>query len=210
MDFFTSRNKINFFSVFSFLFLTMISFPAFAEINNGDSAWILTSTALVLFMTLPGLALFYAGLVNSKNVVSVLMQHFSLACVVSIIWVVAGYSLAFSEGNAWIGGFSNMFMNSIELATSSGSIPESLFATFQMTFAIITPALMIGAFVERIKFSAMLIFLSLWILIIYVPVTHWVWGGGIWSCWGTMDFAGGIVVHATAGTAALVLSLIHI
>ncbi len=207
MDFFTSRNKINFFSVFSFLFLTMISFPAFAEINNGDSAWILTSTALVLFMTLPGLALFYAGLVNSKNVVSVLMQHFSLACVVSIIWVVVGYSLAFYKGNAWIGGFGNMFMNSIELETSSGSIPESIFATFQMTFAIITPALMIGAFVERIKFSAMLIFLSLWVLIVYVPVTHWVWGGGILSSWGTMDFAGGIVVHATAGTAALVTAL---
>ena len=185
----------------------MISFPAFAEINNGDTAWILTSTALVLFMTLPGLALFYAGLVNSKNVVSVLMQHFSLACVVSIIWVVVGYSLAFSEGNAWIGGFSNMFMNSIELETPSGSIPESLFATFQMTFAIITPALMIGAFVERINFSAMLIFLSLWVLIVYVPVTHWVWGGGIFSSWGTMDFAGGIVVHATAGTAALVTAL---
>ena len=123
MVFFTSRNKINFFSVFSFLFLTMFSFPAFAEIDNGDSAWILTSTALVLFMTLPGLALFYAGLVNSKNVVSVLMLHFSLACVVSIIWVVAGYSLAFSEGNAWFGGFGNMFMNSIELETPSGNIP---------------------------------------------------------------------------------------
>ena len=161
MDFFTSKNKIKIFSVFSTLLLTMISFPAFAEINNGDTAWILTSTALVLFMTLPGLALFYAGLVHSKNVVSVLMQHFSLACIISIIWVVVGYSLAFSEGNAWIGGFSNMFMNSIELETPSGSIPESLFATFQMTFAIITPALMIGAFVERIKFSAMLIFLSL-------------------------------------------------
>ena len=183
MNFFTSRNTMKVFSVFSTLLFTMISFPAFAEINNGDTAWILTSTALVLFMTLPGLALFYAGLVNSKNVVSVLMQHFSLACVVSIIWVVVGYSLAFSEGNAWIGGFGNMFMNSIELETPSGSIPESLFATFQMTFAIITPALMIGAFVERIKFSAMLIFLSLWVLIVYAPVTHWVWGGGILSSW---------------------------
>ena len=207
MDFFTSRNRCNVFSAISTLLLTLISFPAFADINNGDTAWILTSTALVLFMTLPGLALFYAGLVNSKNVVSVLMQHFSLACLVSIIWVVVGYSLAFSEGNEWIGGFGNIFLNAIDVNSPSGSIPESLFVTFQMTFAIITPALMIGAFVERIKFSAMLIFLSMWLLVVYVPVTHWVWGGGILSSWGTMDFAGGIVVHATAGTAALVTAL---
>lgn len=189
------------------VFLSFTSFPAFADINNGDTAWILTSTALVLFMTLPGLALFYAGLVNSKNVVSVLMQHFAVACVVSIIWVTLGYSLAFSSGNAWIGDLSNIFMKSIDLDSISGTIPESLFATFQMTFAIITPALIIGAFVERIKFSAMLIFISLWMLIVYVPVTHWVWGGGILSSWGTMDFAGGIVVHATAGTAALITAL---
>ena len=189
------------------VFLSFTSFPAFADVNNGDTAWILTSTALVLFMTLPGLALFYAGLVNSKNVVSVLMQHFAVACVVSIIWVTLGYSLAFSSGNAWIGDLSNIFMKSIDLDSISGTIPESLFATFQMTFAIITPALIIGAFVERIKFSAMLIFISLWILIVYVPVTHWVWGGGILSSWGTMDFAGGIVVHATAGTAALITAL---
>ena len=189
------------------VFLSFTSFPAFADVNNGDTAWILTSTALVLFMTLPGLALFYAGLVNSKNVVSVLMQHFAVACVVSIIWVTLGYSLAFSSGNAWIGDLSNIFMKSIDLDSTSGTIPESLFATFQMTFAIITPALIIGAFVERIKFSAMLIFISLWVLIVYVPVTHWVWGGGILSSWGTMDFAGGIVVHATAGTAALITAL---
>ena len=189
------------------VFLSFTSFPAFADVNNGDTAWILTSTALVLFMTLPGLALFYAGLVNSKNVVSVLMQHFAVACVVSIIWVTLGYSLAFSSGNAWIGDLSNIFMKSIDLDSISGTIPESLFATFQMTFAIITPALIIGAFVERIKFSAMLIFISLWVLIVYVPVTHWVWGGGILSSWGTMDFAGGIVVHATAGTAALITAL---
>ena len=189
------------------VFLSFTSFPAFADVNNGDTSWILTSTALVLFMTLPGLALFYAGLVNSKNVVSVLMQHFAVACVVSIIWVTLGYSLAFSSGNAWIGDLSNIFMKSINLDSISGTIPESLFATFQMTFAIITPALIIGAFVERIKFSAMLIFISLWMLIVYVPVTHWVWGGGILSSWGTMDFAGGIVVHATAGTAALITAL---
>ena len=132
MVYFTSRIKRKFFSLISILLLTLISFPAFAGINNGDTAWILTSTALVLFMTLPGLALFYAGLVNSKNVVSVLMQHFSLACVVSIIWVVVGYSLAFSEGNAWIGGLGNVFMNAIELDTPSGSIPESLFALFNL------------------------------------------------------------------------------
>ena len=193
--------------LFLIVILSFTSFPAFADVNNGDTAWILTSTALVLFMTLPGLALFYAGLVNSKNVVSVLMQHFAVACVVSIIWVTLGYSLAFSSGNAWIGDLSNIFMKSIDLESISGTIPESLFATFQMTFAIITPALIIGAFVERIKFSAMLIFISLWMLIVYVPVTHWVWGGGILSSWGTMDFAGGIVVHATAGTAALITAL---
>ena len=189
------------------ILITLFSFPVMADVNTGDTAWVLTSTALVLFMTLPGLALFYAGLVNSKNVVSVLMQHFALACLVSILWVVMGYSLAFTSGNLWIGDFSNIFMKSIDLNSVSGTIPESLFATFQMTFAIITPALIIGAFVERMKFSAMLIFLSLWIMIVYVPVTHWVWGGGILSNWGVMDFAGGIVVHATAGTAALVTAL---
>ena len=187
--------------------ISFFSYPAMAEVNSGDTAWVLTSTALVLFMTLPGLALFYCGLVNSKNVVSVLMQHFALACVVSIIWVTIGYSLAFSTGNAWIGDLSNLFMKSITLDSISGTIPESLFASFQMTFAIITPALIIGAFVERIKFSAMLIFLSLWVIIVYLPVTHWVWGGGLLSSWGVMDFAGGIVVHATAGTAALVTAL---
>ena len=187
--------------------ISFFSYPAMAEVNSGDTAWVLTSTALVLFMTLPGLALFYCGLVNSKNVVSVLMQHFALACVVSIIWVTIGYSLAFSTGNAWIGDLSNLFMKSITLDSISGTIPESLFASFQMTFAIITPALIIGAFVERIKFSAMLIFLSLWVIIVYLPVTHWVWGGGLLSSWGVIDFAGGIVVHATAGTAALVTAL---
>ena len=189
------------------IILTLFSSPVMAEVNTGDTAWVLTSTALVLFMTLPGLALFYAGLVNSKNVVSVLMQHFALACLVSIIWVIIGYSLAFTPGNLWIGDLSNLFMASINLDSISGTIPESLFATFQMTFAIITPALIIGAFVERIKFSAMLIFISLWMIIVYAPVTHWVWGGGLLSSWGVMDFAGGIVVHATAGTAALVAAL---
>ena len=203
----TKKIFSKFYVILFTIVLTFFSYPVMAEVNSGDTAWILSSTALVLFMTLPGLALFYAGLVNSKNVVSVLMQHFSLACLVSIIWVVIGYSLAFTSGNLWIGDLSNMFMKSINLSSVSGTVPESLFATFQMTFAIITPALIIGAFVERIKFSAMLIFISLWIIIVYAPVTHWVWGGGLLSSWGVMDFAGGIVVHATAGTAALVTAL---
>ena len=202
-------NLFNFAKTFLILvFLSFFSSPAFANINNGDTAWVLTSTALVLFMTLPGLALFYAGLVNSKNVVSVLMQHFALACVVSVLWVILGYSLAFSEGNEWIGGFSNIFMSAIGVDTPSGSIPESLFATFQMTFAIITPALMIGAFVERMKFMAVIIFLSLWLIIVYAPVTHWVWGGGFLSKWNVLDFAGGLVVHATAGIGALVTAIV--
>ena len=180
---------------------------AFASVDTGDSAWILTSTALVLFMTLPGLALFYAGLVQPKNVVSVLMHHFALACLMSVLWVVAGYSLAFSGDGAWIGDLSGFMMASISFDSVSGTIPESLFAAFQMTFAIITPALIIGAYVERIKFAAVLVFSGIWLLAVYAPVTHWVWGGGIMASWGVMDFAGGIVVHATAGTAALVAAI---
>ena len=154
---------------------------AMAAVDSGDSAWILTSTALVLFMTLPGLALFYAGLVQSKNIVSVLMHHFAVACLCSVLWVVAGYSLAFSGDGAWVGNLDNLFMSAITFETLSGTIPESLFAAFQMTFAVITPALVIGAYVERIKFSAVLIFSGLWLLVVYAPVTHWVWGGGIWQ-----------------------------
>ena len=181
---------------------------AFAAVDGGDTAWILTATALVLFMTLPGLALFYAGLVQSKNVVSVLMHHFAVACLMSVLWVVAGYSLAFSGDGAWFGDLSNLFMGAVTATSESGTIPESLFAAFQMTFAVITPALIIGAYVERIKFSAVLIFSGLWLLAVYAPVTHWVWGGGIMAGWGVMDFAGGIVVHATAGTAALVAAIV--
>ena len=180
----------------------------FAAVDSGDTAWILTATALVLFMTLPGLALFYAGLVQSKNVVSVLMHHFAVACLMSVLWVVAGYSLAFSGDGAWVGDLSNLFMGAVTVESVSGTIPESLFGAFQMTFAVITPALIIGAYVERIKFSAVLIFSSLWLLVVYAPVTHWVWGGGIMAGWGVMDFAGGIVVHATAGTAALVAAIV--
>ena len=184
--------------------------PAFASnaADTGDTAWILTATALVLLMTIPGLALFYAGLVQAKNVVSVLMHHFAIACLMSILWVVAGYSLAFSGGGAWFGSLENIFLMRINFDALSGTIPESVFAAFQMTFAIITPALVIGAYVERIRFSAVLLFSALWLLLVYTPVTHWVWGGGIMANWGVMDFAGGIVVHATAGTAALVCAVI--
>ena len=181
---------------------------AFAEVDSGDTSWILTSTALVLFMTLPGLALFYTGLVQSKNAISVLMHHFAIACIASIIWVVLGYSLAFSEGNQWIGSLSNIFLTSLSYNDLSSSIPESTFISFQMTFAIITPALMIGAFVERMKFLAVIIFLSMWLVVVYAPVTHWVWGGGILAEWGVMDFAGGLVVHATAGVGALVTAMV--
>ena len=177
-------------------------------IDSGDTAWILSATALVLFMTLPGLALFYAGLVQSKNIVSVLMHHFAIAALMSVLWVVAGYSLAFSGDGDWVGDMANSFMSNISIDSSNGTIPESLFATFQMTFAIITPALIIGAYVERMKFAALLLFSALWLLIVYAPVTHWVWGSGIMNGWGVLDFAGGIVVHATAGTAALVCALV--
>ena len=176
--------------------------------NSANTAWILTSTALVLFMTLPGLALFYGGLVRSKNVLSVLMQCFAIAGAVSILWLVAGYSLAFGEGNAWIGDLSKVMLADVGRDSLSGDIPESLFMLFQMTFAIITPALIIGAFAERMKFSAMLLFSSLWLMLVYVPVAHWVWGGGWLGAMGLYDFAGGTVVHITAGVAALVAALV--
>lgn len=198
------------FRKFTLMFGLMALTPslALAAIDTGDTAWITTSTALVLLMTLPGLALFYAGLVQPKNVISVLMHHFAIACLCSVLWVVAGYSIAFSGGGAWFGNLDNLFMQQITMESLSGTIPESLFATFQMTFAIITPALIIGAYVERIKFSAVLIFSGVWLLVVYAPVTHWIWGGGIMAGWGVLDFAGGIVVHATAGTAALVAALV--
>lgn len=168
----------------------------------------MTSTALVLFMTLPGLAMFYGGLVRTKNVLSVLMQCFAIAGLVSILWLVAGYSLAFGEGNAWIGDFSKVLMAGIGKETLSGDIPESLFMLFQMTFAIITPALIVGGFAERMRFSAMLLFSAIWLFVVYVPVTHWVWGGGWLGEMGLYDFAGGTVVHITAGVAALVAAMV--
>ncbi len=180
-------------------------------LDTGDTAWILTSTALVLFMTLPGLALFYGGLVRAKNVLSVLMQCFVIACVVSILWVVYGYSLSFGDGgsmNAWIGGLDNAFLANVTRDSLSGTLPESVFVMFQMTFAIITPALIIGGFAERMKFSAMLLFSVLWVTVVYFPVCHWVWGGGWLAEKGLLDFAGGTVVHITAGVAALVAAMV--
>jgi Amt family ammonium transporter len=179
-----------------------------AELNGANTAWVLSSTALVLFMTIPGLALFYGGLVRTKNALSVLMQCFTITCLVSILWLLIGYSLAFTEGNAFIGGFSNFLFGDIREDTLTGDIPESTFALFQMTFAIITPALIIGGFAERMKFSAVVLFTTIWLLAVYAPVCHWVWGGGWLSERGFMDFAGGAVVHITAGTAALVAALV--
>ena len=177
------------------------------EPNSGDTAWILTSTALVLFMTIPGLALFYGGLVRSKNVLSILMQCFVITSLMSILWLIAGYSLAFTEGNAFIGGLDKLFFAGVAQDSMSGAIPETAFALFQLTFAIITPALIVGGFAERMRFSAVLVFSALWLFAVYVPVCHWVWGGGWLADLGVKDFAGGIVVHITAGTAALVAAM---
>ncbi len=177
--------------------------------DSGNTAWILTSTALVLFMTLPGLALFYGGLVRSKNVLSVLMQCISIACLASLLWLAIGYSLAFGDGNAWIGDTSRLFLLGVERDTLSGDIPETVFFAFQMTFAVITPALIVGAYVERMKFGAVLLFSALWLLVVYAPVTHWIWSGNGWLYQaGLLDFAGGLVVHLTAGSSALVLAAI--
>jgi Amt family ammonium transporter len=182
------------------------------ELNGADTAWILTSTALVLFMTIPGLSLFYAGLVRSKNVLSVLMQCFALTCLMSLVWFALGYTIAFgSEGveqGRWIGDFGNMFFASIATDSVKGTVPATLFAIFQMTFAIITPALIVGAFAERMRFSAMLLFSTLWLILVYSPVCHWVWGGGWLGSMGLQDFAGGTVVHITAAASALVAALV--
>ena len=178
------------------------------ELNSGDTAWILTSTALVLLMTLPGLSLFYAGLVRSKNAISVLMQCFAIACIVSVAWVVYGYSLAFTEGNAFIGGTSAFFLSGIgrESLAPGTTMPHSLFVIFQMTFAIITPALVVGAFAERMKFGAMCLFSLLWFTAVYIPACHMIWGGGYLA--DVKDFAGGLVVHLTCGVGALVIAIV--
>jgi Amt family ammonium transporter len=175
-------------------------------INAGDTSWILTATALVLFMTMPGLALFYAGLVRSKNILSVLMHCAAICCLASVIWLAVGYSLAFSGDGAYIGDLSKVFLSDVTRDSVTGTIPESLFFSFQMTFAVITPALIVGAYVERIKFGAVLMITSLWLVLVYAPVCHWVWGGGWLSKLGVYDFAGGIVVHVTAGVSALVIA----
>ena len=195
--------------------LAVLADPALAEetpaLDTGDTAWMLTSTALVLFMTIPGLALFYGGMVRKKNVLATVMQSFAITCLMTILWMVVGYSLAFTEGgslNAYVGGLSKMFLAGMDVGAMSGTIPESVFMTFQMTFAIITPALIAGAFADRMKFSAMLWYLGLWSLIVYAPVTHWVWGGGFLSDAGVLDFAGGTVVHINAGVAGLVAALV--
>ena len=195
-----------------FIALTLplfISSPAIADDFSGaDTAWMLTSTALVLFMTIPGLSLFYAGLVRVKNVLSVLMQCFALTALMSVLWFVVGYTLAFGssgvEQGPWIGDLGNLFLAKVTMDSMSGSIPETLFVMFQLTFAVITPALIVGGFAERMRFSAMLIFSSLWLVLVYAPICHWVWGGGWLGDMGLQDFAGGSVVHITAGVAALI------
>lgn len=178
-------------------------------LNTGDTAWVLTSTALVLFMTVPALALFYGGLVRTKNVLSILMQCLALTAFMSLLWLAGAYSLSFAEGNAFFGSFfDKFFLRGIAPDTAWGSIPEPVFFAFQMTFAVITPALIVGAFVERMRFSAVLIFSALWLFLVYAPICHMTWGGGLFSEWGVFDFAGGIVVHITAGVAALVLCIV--
>ncbi len=177
-------------------------------LSAGDTAWMLTSTALVLLMTIPGLALFYGGMVRRKNVLNTLMQCFAICCVMSVVWMIAGYSLAFSEGNAYVGGLSKMFLRGVTLDSLTLTMPETVFVTFQMTFFIITPALIVGAIVDRIKFSSMLVFMILWSLIVYAPICHWVWGGGFLGGAGVLDYAGGTVVHINAGIAALVCCIV--
>lgn len=196
------------------LLLSLLLLPSIAsagEINQANTAWVLTSTALVLFMTLPGLSLFYAGLVRSKNALSVLMQCFAITCIVSILWLAGVYSFIFTDGGElqkFIGGASKVFMPDLGTDSLTGDIPETVFFMFQMTFAIITPALIVGGFAERMKFSAMLWFSALWLVIVYMPVCHWVWGSGWLADLGVMDFAGGIVIHINAGVAALVTALV--
>lgn len=190
----------------------MLTSPALAQPivvpDSGDSAWILTASALVLLMTIPGLALFYGGLVRARNVLSIIMHCFVMVCIVSLLWAVAGYSLVFGDGDQWIGGLGNAFLANLAGLRANTTIPETAFVLFQMTFAIITPALVIGAFVERIRFGWVVAFTFAWSLVVYVPVARSVWGGGWLASLGTLDFAGGIVVHTTAGVAALVIALL--
>jgi Amt family ammonium transporter len=179
--------------------------------DSGDTAWMLTSTALVLMMTIPGLAMFYGGMVRKKNVLATVMQSFTITCLVTILWMIVGYSLAFTDGgglNDWVGGFDKVFLAGMGVNALTGTIPESVFMVFQLTFAIITPALIAGAFADRMRFSALLLFIGAWSIIVYSPITHWVWGGGFLGSDGVLDFAGGTVVHINAGTAGLVCALV--
>ncbi|GBE10878.1 ammonia channel precursor [bacterium BMS3Bbin12] len=193
------------------LLLPALALAGTTKLNTGDTAWMLTSTALVLFMTIPGLSLFYAGMVRTKNAMSVMMQCFAITCLVTLLWVIYVYGLAFGNGGSmqqWIGGFGKAFMAGVGRNTLSGTIPETVFLMFQLTFAIITPALMVGAFAERMKFSAMLWFIGLWLTFVYAPIAHWVWGGGWLGNLGALDFAGGTVVHINAGIAGLMAALV--
>jgi Amt family ammonium transporter len=197
------------------LIVILFSSQAIAQetstLSAGNTAWVLTSTALVLFMTIPGLALFYGGLVRAKNVLSVLMQCTAICCLVSVLWLVFVYGLAFGDGgaaNALIGGFDKAFLIGVGVDSLTGDIPETVFFMFQMTFAIITPALIVGAYPERMKFPAVLLFTAIWLVVVYAPIAHWVWGGGWLAELGVMDFAGGLVVHVSAGTSALVAAML--
>ncbi len=206
----TKTGSIRLCTLLCAFFLPMVCHADAVEMNPGDIAWLLTATALVLMMTLPGLALFYGGLVRSKNILSIIIQCFAITAGGSVLWLLGGYSLAFSDGGAWqgaIGGLGKFALSGVTSRSLSGSVPEYLFFMFQLTFAVITPALVIGGFAERIKYSAALLFSLAWLLVVYVPVAHWVWGGGWLATLGVMDFAGGLVVHITAGTAALVAAL---
>jgi Amt family ammonium transporter len=189
--------------------LPSIAFAEDAVLNSGDTAWMLTATALVLFMTIPGLSLFYAGMARAKNGLSVMMQCFAITAVMTVLWALYGYSIAFGGEGAYWGGLDKLFLSGLTVESMSGTIPESVFMTFQMTFAIITPALIVGAFAERMKFSAMLIFMVIWVTVVYAPITHWVWGeGGFLGAMGILDFAGGTVVHINAGVAGLVAAIV--
>ncbi len=196
-------------AIFAALAVLLAASPALAdELNSGDTAWMLTSTAIVLMMTIPGVALFYGGMVRKKNVLSTMMQSFATCCLATVIWMVIGYSLAFGGEGAFHGGFSKIFLAGMTKDAMSGTIPESVFMTFQMTFAIITPALITGAVAERMKFSALMVFIGLWSILVYAPITHWVWGsGGFLGGQGVLDFAGGTVVHINSGVAALVVCI---
>jgi Amt family ammonium transporter len=211
------RIQTRFFALMGLLLASSLLYAPLAagaeppKLDTANTAWLLTASVLVLFMTIPGLALFYAGLVRTRNVLSVLMQCFALTCMVTIAWVVVVYSIAFGDGgtaNAWYGGFGKSFMSGVQVSSVKGTIPESVFSMFQLTFAIITPALVIGAYAERVRFSGMLLFSLLWLLLVYAPIAHWVWGDGWLQQLGLMDFAGGTVVHLNAGMAALVAALV--